>query len=233
MKENKTINLLEQYKQKIELAKEISKLTQAEQQILFNQDWQEVIDNLKGFEKATQGHGYKYADLTEIHKVIREAIKNKFTFMHLETDTNLITTIIHSITNIKILTQTRKPEIADLKSLNSRVNFVQAMGSWQTYIKRYHLMALFALAEEDDDAEALTPKEKGKTTFAPPPAKIIDPQTQQDMNYLIDMISQGLIKDIQHLEKTINDNAMVKNKNLAKPINLEKFKKYFEKPLDN
>lgn len=233
MKENKIINLLEQYKQKIELAKEVVKLTEAEQQILFNQDWQEAIDSLKGFEKNATGHGYKYANLTEIHKVIKEAIKNKFTFIHLETDTNLITTIIHSITNLKISTQTPKPEIADLKSLNARVNFAQAMGSWQTYIKRYHLMALFALAEEDDDAEALTPKQKDKTEFAPPPAKTIDPQTQQDTNYLIDMIKNGLIKDINQLEKVIIENAMVKNKNLAKPVNLERFKKYFEKPLDN
>jgi hypothetical protein len=187
--ENETQTLLEKYKDKLELVKTIANLSVDEKQCLFNQDLQEVFDNIKGYEKGTQGHNYKYADLSEVHKVIKEACKNKVFFYHIETITSLKTIICHSLTGLKIEVESEKPSMEKMISLNNRVNFMQAFGSWQTYTKRYHLLALFGVAEEDNDAEELTQDKKEKKLFTPvkapvEPVKTIDAETEKKARLL-------------------------------------------------
>lgn len=197
--ENETQTLLEKYKDKLELAKTIANLSVDEKQCLFNQDLQEVFDNIKGYEKGTQGHNYKYADLSEVHKAIKEACKNKVFFCHIETITSLKTIICHSLTGLKIEVESEKPSMEKMISLNSRVNFMQAFGSWQTYTKRYHLLALFGLAEEDNDAEELTQDKKEKKLFMPVKApvdtvKTIDAETEKKAR-LLAMEGEDIFKD--------------------------------------
>ena len=230
--ENQTQTLLEKYKEKLELVKTIANLSVDEKQCLFNQDLQEVFDNIKGYEKGTQGHNYKYADLSEVHKAIKEACKNKVFFCHIETITSLKTIICHSLTGLKIEVESEKPSMEKMISLNSRVNFMQAFGSWQTYTKRYHLLALFGVAEEDNDAEELTQDKKEKKLFIPvkapvEPVKTIDAETQKDIDYIKSAIEKKVFVNIEQIKTAILNNSNIKNKQLAEPKYLEKFTKYF------
>ena len=230
--ENQTQTLLEKHKEKLELVKTIANLSVDEKQCLFNQDLQEVFDNIKGYEKGTQGHNYKYADLSEVHKAIKEACKNKVFFCHIETITSLKTIICHSLTGLKIEVESEKPSMEKMISLNSRVNFMQAFGSWQTYTKRYHLLALFGVAEEDNDAEELTQDKKEKKLFIPvkapvEPVKTIDAETQKDIDYIKSAIEKKVFVNIEQIKTAILNNSNIKNKQLAEPKYLEKFTKYF------
>ena len=230
--ENQTQTLLEKHKEKLELVKTIANLSVDEKQCLFNQDLQEVFDNIKGYEKGTQGHNYKYADLSEVHKAIKEACKNKVFFCHIETITSLKTIICHSLTGLKIEVESEKPSMEKMISLNSRVNFMQAFGSWQTYTKRYHLLALFGVAEEDNDAEELTQDKKEKKLFIPvkapvEPVKTIDAETQKDIDYIKSAIEKKVFVNIEQIKSAILNNSNIKNKQLAEPKYLEKFTKYF------
>ena len=230
--ENQTQTLLEKHKEKLELVKTIANLSVDEKQCLFNQDLQEVFDNIKGYEKGTQGHNYKYADLSEVHKAIKEACKNKVFFCHIETITSLKTIICHSLTGLKIEVESEKPSMEKMISLNSKVNFMQAFGSWQTYTKRYHLLALFGVAEEDNDAEELTQDKKEKKLFIPvkapvEPVKTIDAETQKDIDYIKSAIEKKVFVNIEQIKTAILNNSNIKNKQLAEPKYLEKFTKYF------
>ena len=237
--ENQTQTLLEKHKEKLELVKTIANLSVDEKQCLFNQDLQEVFDNIKGYEKGTQGHNYKYADLSEVHKAIKEACRNKVFFCHIETITSLKTIICHSLTGLKIEVESEKPSMEKMISLNSRVNFMQAFGSWQTYTKRYHLLALFGVAEEDNDAEELTQDKKEKKLFIPvkapvepvkapvEPVKTIDAETQKDINYIKSAIEKKVFVNIEQIKTAILNNSNIKNKQLAEPKYLERFTKYF------
>jgi len=237
--ENQTQTLLEKHKEKLKLVKTIANLSVDEKQCLFNQDLQEVFDNIKGYEKGTQGHNYKYADLSEVHKAIKEACRNKVFFCHIETITSLKTIICHSLTGLKIEVESEKPSMEKMISLNSRVNFMQAFGSWQTYTKRYHLLALFGVAEEDNDAEELTQDKKEKKLFIPvkapvepvkapvEPVKTIDAETQKDIDYIKSAIEKKVFVNIEQIKTAILNNSNIKNKQLAEPKYLEKFTKYF------
>ena len=252
--ENKTPTLLEQYKEQLELAKAIANLSPNEKECLFNQDLQDIFDNIKGYEKGTQGHNYTYANLTEVHRAIKEACKNKVFFYHIETVTSLKTIVCHSLTGLKIEVESEKPLIEKMSSLNSRVNFMQAFGSWQTYTKRYHLLALFSVAEEDDGAEKLTENKENKVEkkFLPAkapvepvkpvektdetpvePVKKPDAEDQKDIDYIKSLISQGFVTNINQVENVILNNSIVKNKKLAEPKHLEKFKKFLQISVDN
>ena len=270
--ENKTPTLLEQYKEQLELAKAIANLSPNEKECLFNQDLQDIFDNIKGYEKGTQGHNYKYANLTEVHRAIKESCKNKVFFYHIDTATFLKTIVCHSLTGLKIEVESEKPSIEKMSSLNSRVNFMQAFGSWQTYTKRYHLLALFSVAEEDDDAEKLTENKENKVEkkFLPAkapvepikpvePVKPVEPikpvepvkpveetdktlveqvkklgaEDQRDIDYIKSLISQGFVTNINQVENVILNNSIVKNKKLAEPKHLEKFKQFLHKSVDN
>ena len=318
--ENKTPTLLEQYKEQLELAKAIANLSPNEKECLFNQDLQDIFDNIKGYEKGTQGHNYKYANLTEVHRAIKEVCKNKVFFYHIDTATYLKTIVCHSLTGLKIEVESEKPSIEKMSSLNSRVNFMQAFGSWQTYTKRYHLLALFSVAEEDDGAEKLTENkenkvekkflpakapvepvklvesldmdflklqeearlvakggeaifktwfaelsilkqnlfsndfkkelvkiyknvdtnsageevaiEKASKLFTPAKAPVeqvkkTDDETQKDMDYITGLIDQGVVTNINQVKNVILNNSIIKNKQLAEPKHLEKFKQFF------
>jgi hypothetical protein len=151
----------------LELFSKISVLTQEQKQFLFNMHFQEVFDELKGYEKVVDGHGYKYANLKEITSKIKPIIKGKFCYMHINSKTYLKTTIRHFLTGLEISSVTAIPTDEMLGTALTTKNLVQKFGSWQTYTKRYHLLALFGLAEEDDDAQSLTENKQQPTVKQP------------------------------------------------------------------
>jgi len=159
----------------LEIFSKISVLTQEQKQFLFDKDFQEVFDNIDGFKKDNEAtvltkdgksYKYKYVDLSAVTTVVKEAIKDKFYYVHFTDDLYLKTVVRHYLTGLEISVSTKIPEANNLIDM-VRGNFAQRFGSWQTYTKRYHLLALFGLAEEDDDAQSLTENKQQPTVKQP------------------------------------------------------------------
>jgi hypothetical protein len=151
----------------LEIFNKISVLTQEQKQFLFDLDFQQVFENLKGYEKNTQGHGYNYANLKEVSLKIKDIIKGKFYYIHTNNKKYLKTTVRHLLTGLEISSVTAIPTDEMLGTALTTKNLVQKFGAWQTYTKRYHLIALFGLSEEDDGAQSLTENKQQPTVKQP------------------------------------------------------------------
>ena len=174
--EEATAEKLKSIENLLVLADKAISLTQEQKQFLFDKDFQEAFDSIQGFKKDNEAtvltkdgksYKYKYVDLSAVTTVVKEAIKDKFYYVHFTDDLYLKTVVRHYLTGLEISISTKIPETNNLIDMLSRGNFAQRFGSWQTYTKRYHLLALFGLAEEDDDAQSLTDNKQQPTVKQP------------------------------------------------------------------
>lgn len=62
--------------------------------------------------------------------------------------------------------------------------------------------------------------------------KQIAPETQKDIDYIKSFIAQNKLTSIQEVHNLILKNSAIKNKQLAEPKNLEKFKQFLHKSVD-
>lgn len=60
-----------------------------------------------------------------------------------------------------------------------------------------------------------------------------DAETQKDIDYIKSFIAQNKVTSIQEVYNLILKNSAIKNKKLAEPVNLEKFKESLHKSVDN
>lgn len=122
-------------------------------QIEFNKDFAEFTNKIETVLKEGQGHGYKYAELQDVIKVIKKADKdNKFAFTSNIENINdkeyFITSILHYATNYTISTRTLIPE--NISILSGGKNSIQQFGAWITYRRRYDLGMLLNIATDKD-----------------------------------------------------------------------------------
>ena len=97
--------------------------------------------------KATQGFGYTYADLTAIYKVINPLMKkNGLGFTQLLQDNKMVTIVFHIESGETIESRTDIPMNVQLKGMND----FQVMGSAITYLRRYSLSSVLGLVTDKD-----------------------------------------------------------------------------------
>ena len=60
-----------------------------------------------------------------------------------------------------------------------------------------------------------------------------DAETQKDIDYIKRLINQGVAININQVKNIILNNSIIKNKQLAEPTNLEQFKQFLPKSVDN
>ncbi len=118
--------------------------------------------------KNTKGHNYKYSDLTEILNCITEPLLENGLVISQSIISNpdaigIRTTLFHE-SGESIQEEFFIP--TTLKSLN-KGNQLQELGSSITYMKRYALIAMFALGNEDDDGAVFNNKQPQKPANAP------------------------------------------------------------------
>lgn len=103
--------------------------------------------------KTRDGHGYKYADLADVLKMVRPALSAQglAVFQHVSGDV-LITTLTHS--SGESLT-THYPLVSDG---TARMNNIQKIGAATTYARRYALTTLLGIAA-DEDTDGVDPKQ--------------------------------------------------------------------------
>lgn len=112
--------------------------------------------------KNTEGYGYKYADLAQIHNYL-ESINARYIqkIQRIESDDYIMT---KRCFNDKWEDEWLQGCRVVNATLSGKSNPAQEHGSALTYARRYSLLMAFGLATEDDDGESLTrPKTINKT----------------------------------------------------------------------
>ena len=115
--------------------------------------------------KNSQGYGYKYTDISEIHKWLEENNIGYYQYIEPIDGNDYIYTvpIIDGQAQIP-----RRGCRVITASLSGKTNPAQEQGSGITYARRYSLLMAFGLATTDDDAACMTvEKVKGEVVDKP------------------------------------------------------------------
>ena len=104
--------------------------------------------------KNKQGYGYKYTDLSQIHKLLEENGLSYYQYVQrIDGDDYIFTVCVDADGNESQPLQGCRVVQA---TLSGKSNPAQEQGSALTYARRYSLQMAYGLATEDDDAESLT-----------------------------------------------------------------------------
>lgn len=155
--------------------------------------------NLK---KNSDGYGYKYTDLAEIHNHLEESGMTYYQYIEPEDGVDYIWTV--PIKDGKELPARRGCRIIEAR-LSGKENPVQAYGASLTYSRRYSLLMAMGLATTDDDAACITVTRETKQ------AESEDEQTKKDaLNVLkatakeygvseADILKKGKVKTLEEM----------------------------------
>ena len=149
--------------------------------------------------KNSQGYGYKYSDLAEIHKYLEENSMSYYQYVETDSkgDDYIITVpIINSVEQ----KPRRGVKIVDAV-LQGIKNPAQEQGSAITYARRYSLLMAFGLATEDDGAQSLTrPNEEDRPKKETP--KKVSKATEKQIELLKELYSEEeIIKALDLVKK--------------------------------
>ena len=107
--------------------------------------------------KGTSGYGYKYADWSEILKVVNPLLaKHSLGFSQPLDGSKVTTVVFHSETGESIQGSVDIPQGVQLKGMND----FQVLGSAITYLRRYSLSSILGLVT-DEDADAAGQQTRG------------------------------------------------------------------------
>ena len=149
--------------------------------------------------KNSQGYGYRYSDLSEIHRYLEEVGESYYQEIESVDGEDYVITHIFDASGKEI----RKCRGCRVVKTSGK-NPAQDYGSSLTYSRRYSLLLAFGLATADDDGAALTVKPK----VAKPERKAMDKQTsnadpfdrKSGMDTVKRMIDTGVLQlsDVQN-----------------------------------
>ena len=105
--------------------------------------------------KNSQGYGYRYTDLAEIHRHMEEVGLRYWQEVETIDDADFIITHILDASD-KLIRKCRGCRVVKVSGKNP----AQDYGSALTYARRYSLLLAFGLATADDDASTLTVEPK-------------------------------------------------------------------------
>ena len=160
--------------------------------------------------KNSDGYGYKYTDIAEIHRYLEE--NNMRYYQEIETAPNGSDYIMtyRCIDGVWEAEPKRGCRVVDA-TLQGIKNPAQEQGSALTYARRYSLLMAFGLATDDDDAQSLSrPKEEittkeqaenYKLTFGQHKGKTLKEIVESDASYANWLYKNGddLIKKCMNL----------------------------------
>ena len=104
--------------------------------------------------KNTQGYGYKYADMSQIHNYLED--NNMKYYQEVETIDGIDYILTYRYIDGKWEDKPKRGCRVVNAILSGKSNPAQEQGSALTYARRYSLLLAFGLATEDDDGESLT-----------------------------------------------------------------------------
>ena len=103
--------------------------------------------------KNSQGYGYKYTDISEIHKWLEDNSIEYYQYIEPIDGADYVYTV--PIINGEEMPPRRGCRVITA-SLSGKTNPAQEQGSGITYARRYSLLMAFGLATTDDDAACMT-----------------------------------------------------------------------------
>lgn len=103
--------------------------------------------------KNKEGYGYKYTDISEIHRYLEQNGMSYYQYIDRINDDDYIMTV--KIVDGKELPAIRGSRVVQA-TLSGIKNPAQEQGSALTYARRYSLLMAFGLATDDDDAQSLS-----------------------------------------------------------------------------
>ena len=103
--------------------------------------------------KNTQGYGYKYTDISEIHRWLEENGLEYYQYVEPIDGNDYIMTV--PIVDGEVMPPRRGCRVITA-TLGGKTNPAQEQGSGITYARRYSLLMAFGLATSDDDAQCMT-----------------------------------------------------------------------------
>jgi hypothetical protein len=103
--------------------------------------------------KNKEGYGYRYTDISEIHRYLEENNMSYYQYIdRIDGDDYIMT--------VKIVDGKEQPAIRGSRVVQATLqgikNPAQEQGSALTYARRYSLLMAFGLATDDDDAQSLS-----------------------------------------------------------------------------
>ena len=107
--------------------------------------------------KNSQGYGYKYTDISEIHRWLEENGIEYYQYIESIDGVDYVMTV--PIISGEEMPARRGCRIITA-SLSGKTNPAQEQGSGITYARRYSLLMAFGLATTDDDAQCMTTKKE-------------------------------------------------------------------------
>lgn len=152
---------------------------------------QSEINNPK---KSKQGHGYKYAELSQIIELSREPLANNGLAVTqycatVDGQSHLVTQMIHS--SGQWIRGFYPLEKAGMRAVND----AQQMGAAMTYARRYNLAAILGVAQEDDDAASIPAQRKQQQNQPPQQSQkvAVDVLEGQTLNAVTQWLSEGMM----------------------------------------
>lgn len=157
---------------------------------------QSEINNPK---KSKQGHGYKYAELSQIIELSREPLATNGLAVTqycatVDGQSHLVTQMIHS--SGQWIRGFYPLEKAGMRAVND----AQQMGAAMTYARRYNLAAILGVAQEDDDAASIPAQRKQQSQHQQQQQlqKVaVDVLEGQTLNAVTQWLSDGMM--VQHV----------------------------------
>ena len=124
--------------------------------------------------KNSQGYGYRYTDLAEIHRHMEEVGLRYYQEVETVDGEDFIITHILDEAD-KLIRKCRGCRVVKVSGKNP----AQDYGSALTYARRYSLLLAFGLATADDAAAALNPEEPARPKKKPDKPKTMDKAYRQ------------------------------------------------------
>ena len=143
-----------------------------------------------------KAHNYKYAPLEEILRVVEEPLlENGLVISHdRDVEQNFLVTYLYHTSGQFISTKIRIEYKAE-----SKLNFMQSLGSASTYAMRYNITALLNLAaEDDDDGVSSGDKKEYKKTAKEPVEPVVEQEETQESKERREIIAQAKEIALQH-----------------------------------
>jgi len=143
--------------------------------------------------KNSQGYGYKYTDLAEIHRHMEEVGVRYYQEVETVDGNDYIVTHILDDAG-KVIRKCRGCQVVKVSGKNP----AQDYGSALTYARRYSLLLAFGLATTDDDGAALTSVKPERRIAKPDrkatPCKVEESNRQACIDSVKRMIDTGALQ---------------------------------------
>ena len=167
--------------------------------------------------KNSQGYGYRYSDLSEIHRFLEESGERYYQEVKVIGGHDYIVTICLDASG-KELRRCRGCRIPQA-TLAGKANEAQQYGSGLTYARRYSLLLAYGLCTADDGKAFDRPRARDKSTQVNPEPNKTEPvkhtlDRTQAVNRISQLVNSGKLA-LEEVQATVRKYGVAKMNELS------------------